>query len=124
MLMLSTLLIVPLSAIFSVFILGHPQIIVPLVAISLFVGGLLRIIYALMMEDAVPQEDFESIAGYAPPAVPQFARPGHNAALPPAAVNATPSWRAHPNTAEIYQPPPSITENTTRLLDKEDPKNR
>jgi hypothetical protein len=122
--MLSTLLLVPLSAILSVNILGHPQIIVPLVAISLFVGGLLRIIYALMMEDAVPQEDFEPMGGYAPPAGPQFGRPAHNAALPPAAVNATPGWRAHPNTAEIYQPPPSITENTTRLLDKEDPKNR
>src|SRR5437867_543502 len=47
MLMLSTLLIVPLMAVISVFILGHPQVFVPIVAISLFVGGLLRMIYAL-----------------------------------------------------------------------------
>src|SRR5882724_6128237 len=47
MLMLSTILIVPLIAIISVFILGSPEVIVPLFAISLFVGGLLRILYAL-----------------------------------------------------------------------------
>lgn len=124
MLMLSTILLVPIIAIISVFILGYPEVIVPLVAISLFVGGLLRILYALLMEDAVPQMDFERVAGYAPPAIPQFERPAHNAALPPAATNPAPSWRPRPNTAEIYQPPPSITENTTRLLDKDEPKNR
>jgi hypothetical protein len=122
MLMLSTLLIVPIIAIISVFILGSPEVIVPIVALTLFVGGLLRILYALLMEDAVPQTDFEQLAGYAPPAASQFERPGHNAALPPAAANQTPSWRPRPNTAEIYQPPPSVTENTTRLLDREDPK--
>lgn len=124
MLMLGTLLIVPLSAIISVFILGHPEVIVPLVAISLFVGGLLRIIYALMMEDAVPPADFEPMGGYAPPVPSQFSRPVHNAALPPAMNQPPPNWRPRANTGEIYQPPPSVTENTTRLLDKEDPKKR
>lgn len=123
MLMLSTILLVPLVAIISVFILGHPEIFVPITAISLFVGGLLRIIYALMMEDAVPQMGFDETAGYAPPVAPQFERFARNPALPPAAANSTPGWRPRPNTAEIYQPP-SVTENTTRLLDKEDPKNR
>jgi len=124
MLMLSTILLVPIIAIISVFISGSPEVFVPLVAITLFVGGLLRILYALLMEDTVPQMDFEQMAGYAPPAAPQFDRPMHNAALPPAAINQAPSWRPRQNTAEIYQPPPSITENTTRLLDKDDPKNR
>lgn len=122
MLMLSTILLVPIVAIISVFILGNPEVIIPLVAISLFVGGLLRILYALLMEDAVPQSDLEPMTGYAPPAATQFNRSVHNATLPPAAANPTPSWRPRPNTAEIYQPPPSITENTTRLLDKDDPK--
>ena len=122
MMMLSTLLIVPLTAIISVFILGHPEILVPIVAISLFIGGLLRILYALMMEDAVPQLESDE-AGYAPPVASQFERFVRNPALPPAAANATPSWRPRPNTAEIYQPP-SVTENTTRLLDKYEPKNR
>jgi hypothetical protein len=123
MLMLSTLLIVPIVSIFSVFILGHPEVIVPIVAISLFVGGLLRILYALLMEDAVPQMNSEEMAGYYVPPSAQFQPPARNTALPPAAINPATNWRPRPNTAEIYQPP-SITENTTRLLDKEDPKNR
>jgi hypothetical protein len=124
MLMLSTILIVPVISIISVFILGRPEIIVPLTAIFLFVGGLLRILYALLMEDAVPQINSDQMAPYAPPAVPQFGPSTRNAALPPtAAANTAMNWRPRPNTAEIYQPP-SITENTTRLLDKEDPKNR
>jgi len=124
MLMLSTILVVPIVAILSVNLLwGVSQIIIPLAALFCFVGGLLRILYALLMEDEVPQMDFEQMPGYAPPA-PQINRSVHNAALPPAAANPVPSWRPRPNTAEIYQPPPSITENTTRLLDKDDPKNR
>ena len=125
MLMLSGILVVPIVAILSYNLLYDvSQIIIPLTALFCFVGGLLRILYALLMEDAVPQMDLEQMPGYAPPAAAQFERPAHNAALPPAAANPARSWRSHPNPAEVYQPPPSITENTTRLLDKEDPKNR
>jgi hypothetical protein len=124
MLMLSTILVVPIVSIISVFILGHPEIIVPIAAMVCFIGGLLRMLYALLMEEAAPAMDFEQMTAYAPPATSQFDRPVHNAALPPAAANQAPSWRPRPNAAEIYQPPPSITENTTRLLDKEDPTNR
>jgi hypothetical protein len=123
MLMLSTILVVPLVTIISVMIVGHPEIIVPLAAISLFVGGLVRILYALIMEDANPEIGVGQMAGYAPPAAPQFSQPARNAALPPHAANQPASWKPRPNTAEIYQPP-SITENTTRLLDKDDSKNR
>jgi hypothetical protein len=123
MLMLSTLLVVPIVTIISVMIVGHPEIIVPLAAISLFIGGLVRILYALIMEDANPQMSFEQVAGYAPPTSPQFGQPARNAALPPHAATPPANWRPRPNTAEIYQPP-SITENTTRLLDKDDAKNR
>lgn len=131
LLMLSTLLIVPLVSIISVFILGNPEVIIPITAITCFVGGLLRILYALMMEDATPQMNFEQMAGYAPPAASQFSPPARHAALPPArtnaganaGANAAANWRPRPNTAEIYQPP-SVTENTTRLLDKDETKNR
>ncbi len=125
MLMLSTFLIVPIVTILSINLFyGVSQIIIPLTAIVCFVGGLLRMLYALLMEDSTPQMDFDQMGAYAPPGTPQFDRSVHHAALPPAAANQTPSWRPRPNTAEIYQRPPSITENTTRLLDKEDPKNR
>lgn len=44
MLMLSTLLIVPLISIISVFFLGNPEVIIPITAILCFGGGLLRIL--------------------------------------------------------------------------------
>ena len=125
MLMLSTLLVVPIVAILSVNLLWQTsQILVPLAALLCFVGGLLRILYALLMEDAVPEMEVDQLAGYAPPATPQFERAARSAALPPASANATTSWRPRANTDEIYQPPPSITENTTRLLEKDDSKNQ
>jgi hypothetical protein len=123
MLMLSTFLVVPIVSIISVNLLGNPEVVIPLAAILCFVGGLLRMLYALLMEETVPQIEANQMAGYAAPATPQLDRSERNVALPPASANADTSWRLRPNTAEIYQPP-SITENTTRLLDKEDPKSR
>ena len=119
-LMLSTLLIVPLMAIITVNLFEPiAPLFIPLAAVLCFVGGLLRILYALIMEDANPQYPKNVSANYGPP---QLDVPARNAALPPASSHATSHWR-RPQTAEIYQPP-SITENTTRLLDKEDPKTR
>ena len=123
LLMLSTLLIVPLVAIIGVAGLGLSGVIVAVAAVTCFLGGLLRILYALLMEEPLPPMNLDSLTGYAPSATPQFGRPAQNPALPPASVNAAPGWRPRPNTAEIYQPP-SVTENTTRLLDKDEPKNR
>lgn len=124
MLMLSTLLVVPIVAILSVQLFyGASSIIIPLAALFCFVGGLLRMLYALLMEDAVPQKETNQMGGYSPPAAPQINHSTRNTALPPASANAPTSWRPRVNTGEIYQPP-SITENTTRLLDKEDPKGR
>ena len=123
MLMLSTILVVPIVSIISVFIIGHPEIIVPITAIALFVGGLLRILYALLMEESYPLTDVNHGGGYQPTGIPHLDASVRNAALPPASADAAPGWRPRPNTADIYQPP-SITENTTRLLDKEDPKRR
>jgi hypothetical protein len=123
MLMLSTLLIVPLVSIISVFFLGSPEVIIPITAIFCFVGGLLRILYAVLMEDATPQMDHNQMSSYSQPSVPQIDHSVRNAALPPASANTGTRWRPRVNTAELYQPP-SITENTTRLLDKEGPKGR
>lgn len=122
LLMLSTLLIVPLVAIIGVAGLGLSGVIVGVAAVTCFLGGLLRILYALLMEEPSPPMNQDSLTGYAPPPIPQFGRPVHNSALPPASVNPAAAWRPRPNTAEIYQPP-SVTENTTRLLDKDEKKN-
>lgn len=113
--MLSTMLLVPVVAIISTYILGHPEVLVSLTAMGLFLGGLFRILYALIMEDSQPTVNVDHAAGYAPT---QFGQPAHHAALPPPAANPSMNWRPRPNTSEIYQPP-SVTENTTRLLDKD-----
>lgn len=123
MLMLSGMLVVPIVAILSYNLLYEvSNLIIPLTAIFCFIGGLLRILYALIMEDATPESRINEAGGYAP-AAPQFDNAAGRAALPPASANPAMNWRPRPNTAEIYQPP-SITENTTRLLDKDDPKDR
>lgn len=122
LMMLSTLFIVPVMAIILVGILDGPGELVALAAVTCFVGGLLRMIYALMMEDAYPQVNVNHMPTYAPPTPQQFDQPQRNVALPPASVNTTSSWR-RPTTSELVRPP-SVTENTTRLLDKDDPKVR
>ena len=123
LLMLSTLLLVPLVAIIGVGVLDLSGYIVGITAVVCLLGGLLRILYALLMEEPVAPANSESMAAFPQPAAPQFGRTGQSPALPPASVNAAPAWRPRPNTAEIYQPP-SVTENTTRLLDQDEPKNR
>ena len=122
LMMLSTLLLVPLVAIFAVAILDLPGVIVGITAITLVLGGLLRIFYALLLEDPVARMNSESLSGPSQSGAHQFGRPAQNSALPPASADAIPAWRSRPNTAEIYQPP-SVTENTTRLLNKDEKKN-
>lgn len=123
LLMLLTLFVVPVISILSVFVIGGEEVIIPLTAIFFFVGGLLRILYALLMEESYPPPDVNQVAGYAPIGIPPLSASARNVALPPASAHPAGSWRPRPNTAEIYQPP-SITENTTRLLDKEDPRSK
>jgi hypothetical protein len=120
MMMLSTLLLVPLVAIITVNFLEPLVFLIGVTAIVCFVGGLLRILYALLMQDEVAPLEINPAPGYSPPT--QFDSPARTT-LPPASANAATGWRPRTNTADIYQPP-SITENTTRLLDKEDPKTR
>ena len=122
LLMLSTILLVPLSGIIGVVILNLNPGIVGITAVTCFLGGLLRIFYALLMEDAVAPSNLEAVVTYPPAGASQLGRSTPKTALPPASVN-TASWRPPTNTAEIYQPP-SVTENTTRLLDKDEPKSR
>ncbi|MEP6742866.1 MAG: hypothetical protein ABJB61_10245 [bacterium] len=122
LLMLSTLLVVPVIAILSVYIIGAPHIFVPIAALFCFVGGLLRMLYALMMEDTTAPIDTPQISTYAPPMAPQL-ESQRSAASAQASLNAAPAWRPQPNTGQILTPP-SVTENTTRLLNKEDPQDR
>src|SRR5688572_14812598 len=123
LMMLSTLLLVPLVAIITVNFLEPLEFLIGVTAIVCFVGGLLRMLYALLMEDAYPVIEVNQGAGYGATGIPQVPTPARHVALPPATANPAAGWRPRPNAAEIYQPP-SITENTTRLLDKEDPERK
>jgi hypothetical protein len=122
MLMLSTILIVPIVAVLTVSLNILPEVFIPLVSIFCFIGGLLRMLYALLMEDANPPGDPAQLSDYAPPSPAQLesSRP-----IASAQASFTPAqaWNPRPNTAEIFTPP-SVTENTTRLLQKEDPEDR
>ena len=120
-LLLSGALIVPILAMFASFVNSSPflEILAALAAIICFIGGPLRMLYAGVFEEGAPKP----IRAYGPPAPmyapQQFVPHGQNPALPPPPARSPSSWRPRPTTAELANPP-SVTENTTRLLEKED----
>lgn len=126
MIMLTTLLIVPLLAIFGVGLLNFPGEIVALAAVGLPVGGFLRIIYALLYESNAPQLSAAppQPAYTPPPTIPNYlgTPPPQSHTLPPRQAMPIPT-HARPqryNTGELIEPPrASVTDHTTRLLDKQ-----
>lgn len=120
MLMLLTALVVPVSALLAkIGIL--PREFVALAAIICAVGGFLRLVYAIMFEEgARKRKRITATPTYDAQAAPAQLRTG-------AAASSLPPHRSRPerdfysgrriDTAEMAQPPPSVTENTTRLLD-------
>ena len=118
--LIGCLLIVPIISIMMPF-MGFPPFFIPIAAVASFMGGFLRIIYAYMFEspedsantfeqnmvasaqqlkgnksnqNALPPQQFIPVTDYAPPAG---------------------SWR---ETNDLVQP--SVTEGTTKLLQKEE----
>ncbi len=125
MLFLSTFLVVPIVAILSVFVFDAPELFVPIAAITCFIGGLLRMAYAVLLEENQPPPTTNENM-YAPTAgVPAFmnAPPARPSSLPP--QQSTPANLYQPprrvNTGELIERPLSVTENTTRLLNKDLP---
>jgi len=86
-------------------------------AILCFVGGPLRMLYAGIFEEGAAHRPFIPQGAYAPPGPAQLNAAARVSALPPATINPAGGWRQRPQTAEIVQPP-SVTDSTTRLLDK------
>jgi hypothetical protein len=121
LLFLAGILIVPILGMFASFSnSSFPQMLTMLAALICFVGGPLRMLYAALFEEGAPNP----MRQYPQPvpmhvAPPQFAPPGQAPALPPPAARMPASGWRRPNTAELANPP-SVTENTTRLLEKED----
>jgi hypothetical protein len=113
---LLTFLVVPLVALISV-ALSLGKFGIPIAAVSLFVGGLLRMAYAAMFESPVPTGGaiesplINSLPG-APPAIalpPQHSFPVDAYSAPGAG-----KWR---DTNELQ--PTSVTDDTTKLLNKD-----
>lgn len=89
----------------------------PIIGVIITLLGLLRILYAVFFQDGAPPMQ-TAMPVYAPP-VAQFGGAQQQSALPPS--QGTPAYTYRPpqiHTAEM-QPPGSVTDHTTRLLEKQ-----
>jgi hypothetical protein len=121
MMMLLGTVIVPILAILNSFTYGPGilDLLVPISAVICFAGGLMRILYAILFEQSTPDVKRDTPA-YVSPVTPAQLNAGVLiSALPPAQSIPVPTFATRrANTAELV-PPPSITENTTKLLDED-----
>lgn len=114
----------PLFAVLNAY-LNFPEIFTTLAAIIGFIGGAMRVIYALLFEEGAPKAPVYVNAGLPQQGLPLYSQPVPQAldanrarTLPPPQSTPTPvsNWR-RPDTSELVRPP-SVTENTTKLLDR------
>lgn len=120
MMMIVGTVLVPILAILS----GNNSILadrlVPLAAVICFAGGLMRILYAAIFEQSARSMS-RDVPAYVPPGTSpaQLNAKARVSALPPAqSIPVSDFTPRRANTAELVQPP-SVTENTTRLLKEE-----
>lgn len=122
MLMLLGLLLVPILGVISAFAPSRIEdlfaFFAALTALICFLGGPLRMLFAGLFEEGAKPPQYLPANSYMPPVMPP--PQVRVSALPPPAINSTQPWRSRPDTAEIIQPP-SVTDHTTRLLDKSEP---
>lgn len=98
--------------------LGTPNFLAEFAAAIGFVGGPLRILYALVFEEGAPRQQV-IVHTYVPPNAPAtFGAPPRHTALPPAQTPPVQTYVPRQHTAEIVRPA-SVTEGTTRLLEKD-----
>jgi hypothetical protein len=95
------------------------ELLTAIAAILCFVGGPLRMIYAALFEEGAPKWP-RAVTPYAGPMPLHGGAPARNA-LPAPQARQAPGWIQRPRTAELARPP-SVTEGTTRLLDKDEPR--
>lgn len=135
-LMLLCLLLTPMAAIF-IKAIGAPDELITMVAILTFMGGLLRIFYALMFESSTAsminalqpaqqnqvhaQQQLNTPQNFAQTALPPQSANFNtaNSVYVPPTQQQQPlhNWRGN-NTNELITPP-SVTEDTTKLLDNQ-----
>ena len=117
-LFLSGILLVPILGILTHYSDSNfLEVLAAIAAILCFVGGPLRMLYAALFEEGGPTWT-RPPAAYVQPSMPlPSSMPPRNALPPPPARQPT-GWSSRPNTGEVVRP--SVTEGTTRLLDKDD----
>jgi hypothetical protein len=122
-LLLTGALLVPILGVLVSFSGGSDflQLLAAIAALLCFVGGPLRMLYAGLFEEGAPSWPKPMNYTHAPMPL-QSGLPVRNS-LPPPQTHDAPSWRQRPRTSELVRPP-SVTEGTTRLLDKDEPGDR
>ena len=125
MMMLSSLVVVPVVLFIGVAMLGLDGVLIPLAGSLCVMGGLLRMLYAVFFESEFqPTLPAAQPAYVPPPAPPNYLgtpQPQHNTALPPPQARPVPVPQFRPpryDTGELPPHPPSVTDHTTRLLEK------
>lgn len=129
MMMLSTLVVVPIVIFLGVVMLDMDGALIPLAGSLCVMGGLLRMLYAVFFESEFSPElpAAPSPAYVPPPSPPNYLgapQPQHNSALPPPQSAPVPAQTFRPpsyDTGELPPRPPSVTDHTTRLLEKRVP---
>jgi hypothetical protein len=114
--------LVPLLGIIAGILDGDGEIM--LLGVFIFIVGIVRLLYALIFEEKHPAAAGAQTLAQQPHAPQQFNPAAHRSALPPRQSAPAPvSFRTR-DTGELAGPP-SVTENTTRLLDNQsDPRER
>ena len=128
MLMLSSLVVVPIVIFLGVAMLGLDGVLIPLAGSLCVMGGLLRMLYAIFFESEFQPGLPAAQPAYVPPPSPPnylgMPQQQHNTALPPPQVQPVPAQTFRPpryDTGELPPPPSSVTDHTTRLLEKQIP---
>lgn len=124
LLMLSVVVVMPIVIFLCVSMLNLPGELIPLTAVVCVLGGLLRMLYAIFFESNHTAQPPGSAAPqhYVPPAVPPnyLGAPGQSPVLPPRQSTPVYAQPQRYNTGELVDPPrASVTDHTTRLLDKQ-----
>ncbi len=120
-LMLIGLIVTPILAIIAASS-SMPVKVVPLVAVITFWGGILRMLYALIFQNHKKKSAAPAPSPYLGPAVSvSLGDSARREALPPQREVPLADFR-RADTSELVRPP-SVTENTTRLLNEKDDPN-
>lgn len=124
MLWLLGVLLVPLLILMTEELDILPEMVAIFVAMLLFMGGLVRMAYAMLLEDGPLRRRKLPVGGQRPAAGAQLSEAwaqqqrGQSALPPGQSVPASAYVPPRADTSEIAQRPPSVTEGTTRLLDE------